>query len=98
MFLKLLFSQIYTPGKEMLEIDTEVGVIAVDGEGGVVGVEEIEETGEEAVIATVVVVVGVLTDEEMREGGEGYLKTFHQGLLLSLSPAKHGFYYHSNLI
>lgn len=98
MFLKLLFSQIYTPGKEMLEIDTEVGVIAVDGEGGVVGVEEIAETDEEAVIATVVVVVGVLTDEEMREGGEGYLKTFHQGLLLSLSPAKHGFYYHSNLI
>lgn len=34
MFLKLLLSQIYTPGKEMLEIDTEVGVIAVDGEGG----------------------------------------------------------------
>lgn len=98
MFLKLLLSQIYTPGKEMLEIDTEVGVIAVDGEGGVVGVEEIAETDEEAVIATVVVVVGVLTDEEMREGGEGYLKTFHQGLLLSLSPAKHGFYYHSNLI
>lgn len=98
MFLKLLLSQIYTPGKELLEIDTEVGVIAVDGEGGVVGVEEIAETDEEAVIATVVVVVGVLTNEEMREGGEGYLKTFHQGLLLSLSPAKHGFYYHSNLI
>lgn len=98
MFLKLLLSKIYTPGKEMLEIDTEVGVIAVDGEGGVVGVEEIAETDEEAVIATVVVVVGVLTDKEMREGGEGYLKTFHQGLLLSLSPAKHGFYYHSNLI
>lgn len=37
---------------------------------GVVGVEEIAETDEEAVIATVVVVVGVLTDEEMREGGE----------------------------